>query len=357
MQRAQGKVLARSALQRCKDLALDCSYMLHGSSSHQPASISRDTVSVATVEGLASPVSDDTSSQIDTRITASFSSADGSSGAPLDSSMTENYADPWLTQDYADPWLPWTWTEPMWSLLSPLELPDLAMETNASCPSTEEISSSGERQTAITLSNAGPDSCVRSADDGQNDISRTILVKVDPLEHHRQTIINYLTRNPSLRSRTIFLLDRNRFPWLLKIYFTRHHRHTPIIHLPTFNVVDCPTSLMWAVALIGASYFDSAGIRASDSLALAKLAYEFTLETDRGLLADGRISLHGLQALLLLSILDRLMVKSSGHDQTFCIDLPQIVRLARDARVFAEPEISAPSWNAWALRESRRRSV
>ncbi|PIA80071.1 hypothetical protein CB0940_12215 [Cercospora beticola] len=141
----------------------------------------------------------------------------------------------------------------------------------------------------------------------------------------------------------------------LKTYFTRHHRHTPIIHLPTFNIVDCPTGLVFALTLIAAAYVPNLGLRARDVVRLLDCARTLTMVSDKSLNSGGPASLETLQALVLLGIMDRLMLKRTS-DVPCSIDLGSIARLARAAHIFEVPN-DAPntSWREWATLESRRR--
>jgi hypothetical protein len=71
----------------------------------------------------------------------------------------------------------------------------------------------------------------------------------------------------------------------------RHHRHTPIIHLPTFNVSETATSLIFALALVAASYTPSLGLRAKDIMSLIQFAYRLTLDSDQ---VNGGQNLHSI---------------------------------------------------------------
>ena len=74
--------------------------------------------------------------------------------------------------------------------------------------------------------------------------------------------------------------------------------------------------------------------------------------------ADGKISIAALptlQALVLLGILDRLLIKRT-NDSVYSVDLGHVVRLARKAQVFDNPKpVATQTWSNWAYNESRRR--
>lgn len=75
----------------------------------------------------------------------------------------------------------------------------------------------------------------------------------------------------------------------------------------------------------------------------------------QGLCSGSTASLETLQAIVLLGILDRLIVKRKPGTQC-AIDLSEIARLVRAAGTF---EVPSPhpgmSWRDWAAMESRRR--
>ena len=289
--------------------------------------------------------------------------------ASIDTSRRDALHDLWSPNAIdANAWLSWNWSEPMWIV------PDLTLFPATSSMDDQYGVSSGEPASSATHissnnnnnnnnnyhNNSNHDVCNADVHDGISDaIAHMISSKIDPVEHHRQTIFNHLSKQSAVETTRAqaHWLDRTYFPTLLRTYFSRHHRHTPVIHLPTFNIVDCPTFLVWAIALIAASYMPAAGLRAADTLALAKSAYTFTMETDQGLNARGQASLEALQALLLLSILDRLMISRSNRSSSYAIDLGRISRLARDANIFQEPERTSGTspWLIWASMEARRR--
>lgn len=259
-------------------------------------------------------------------------------------------------------WLSWNWNDPMW------DIPD-------STPFAFNRHMAGDQATldenylgvAGTTPLNGIDNSLTSAaiSHGQDTASgdpflHIMNARLDPLESHRQIIVRHLNKQPgSVQQAHRPWLDRDQFPLLIKTYFVRHHRHTPIVHLPTFNVVDSPTFLVFAMALIAASYVPTAGLRTADILQLVKIASMLIEETDRGLSISGAVSLEALQALLLLSILDRLMIRRRSQPAVYAIDLGRVCQLARFANIFQEPtdvdSCSWASWASWAEYEARRR--
>ena len=163
-----------------------------------------------------------------------------------------------------NPWLSWDWDE----------LPRDVLE---SIPFTPTLPSGSADGAVIDFgSSTSRGVSVRGS------VADIINAKIDPVENHRQCILAFLEQaTPQLGGRgNLQWLAQAHFPLLLKTYFTRHHRHTPIIHLPTFDIVACPTSLIFALALIAASYIPSLGLRARDLPGLVKCAYRMTVESD-----------------------------------------------------------------------------
>lgn len=175
------------------------------------------------------------------------------------------------------PWLSWDWTEQMTA--DPAGV-GLSLWNNPTGTSDRLLSA--DEQWSMGGDHITPDG---GADDLYASLwpASTNLIdsKLDPVEHHRNKIIEHLRAHAQPTPRhCVRWLQRDNFQILLKTYFNRHHRHTPIIHLATFNVVSCPTSLIFAIALIAASYMPGLGLRTNDTQALAEIAYLLALHSD-----------------------------------------------------------------------------
>lgn len=243
-----------------------------------------------------------------------------------------------------NPWLSWGWADLSWNVLDS----DPCVPSDITHEQITDVGLSSIVQVPL-------DGCLGTTSTAKAAVAAIIDAKVDPAEHHRQIIITYLQRLPAGQGENVHWLSQTRFPFLLKTYFTHHHRHTPIIHLPTFDIVACPPSLTFAISLIAASYIPQFGLRAQNIIGLTKCAYQFALETDEGLCSGSTASLETLQAIVLLGILDRLIVTRKPGTQ-WGIDLSEIARLSRAAGIF---EVPSPhpgiSWRDWIAMESRRR--
>jgi hypothetical protein len=368
---------------RCLTLHLDCTYAYHGSigtAGHAATSSSPVESTDTNPHSLVSPLSLDGEHQ-ECRpsvpvpvMTQQFSPTATSVHESTASVQDVQFSD---TTDVM-PWLSWDWTDQtsansahaalsIWS--DPMGTPDplLLVDGKWSSVSGNQVAPDGLED--YFHPSLQPSSSINMLDS-----------KLDPVEHHRNKIIEYLRTHtkPSAQRHYIRWLERENFQILLKTYFNRHHRHTPIIHLATFNVVSCPTSLIFAIALVAASYIPRLGLRTRDTQDLAETAYSFALHSDevrptseqlngkveanqiarrQSLESNGIASLETLQALILLSILDRLLVKKElGSIPS--IDLGAIVRMARSACVFDDPRNHHTiDWHTWARNESHRRQA
>jgi hypothetical protein len=81
--------------------------------------------------------------------------------------------------------------------------------------------------------------------------------KIDPLETHRLTINQHLLRSGSVATEDIAWLSPHTVREMVYCYFRHFHRHTPIIHLPTWDIATTPSSLLLAMILLGAVYSDN----------------------------------------------------------------------------------------------------
>ncbi|KAH9216155.1 hypothetical protein DL95DRAFT_498453 [Leptodontidium sp. 2 PMI_412] len=317
---------------RCEDQSLPCHYRLHGSAGRRP------TPPPSPPE-ISMSISNDNNDHLETSSSSSHvgDAATFPGVGPAGSHQQRAPAD-------INPWLSWEWADLSWNFLdsNPCMPSDISHEqiTDVDLSSIVHVPLGGSPGTTSTA---------------RATAAAIIDAKVDPAEHHRQIIITYLQRFPAGQGENVHWLFQTRFPFLLKTYFTHHHRHTPIIHLPTFDIVACPPPLIFAISLIAASYIPQLGLRAQNIIGLAKCAYQFALEADEGLCSGSTASLETLQAIVLLGILDRLIVKRKPGTQ-YSIDLSEIARLGRAAGIFEVPNPHpGMSWRDWAAMESRRR--
>jgi hypothetical protein len=83
------------------------------------------------------------------------------------------------------------------------------------------------------------------------------LNRIDPLETHRLTINQHLLRTGNISAEDIAWLSPHTIRETLYCYFRHFHRHTPIIHVPTWDISSTTSSLLLSMILIGAVYTDN----------------------------------------------------------------------------------------------------
>jgi hypothetical protein len=81
--------------------------------------------------------------------------------------------------------------------------------------------------------------------------------KIDPLETHRLTINQHLLRAGTISKEDIAWLSPHTIREMVYCFFKHFHRHTPIIHLPTWDISTTPSGLLLAMILLGAVYSDN----------------------------------------------------------------------------------------------------
>lgn len=250
--------------QRCAELDISCHYLVHGSARRQSMHPSIQPENMSALPQLGSESIDRHSEHED--VPPVLDHQHGPSGVDEHNSVGADDHHFFLDPGDPNPWLSWEWTEPPWNILE-------------SAPSMPTDVSSEQATFVGSHSGDGVDS--QGTHSGRR-LASIIDARLDPVEHHRQSIVAYLQKSPDSvgRADNLRWLAQAQFPLLLKTYFTRHHRHTPIIHLPTFDIVACPTSLIFALVLVAASYIPKLGLRARNVIAMAKCAYRFAIESD-----------------------------------------------------------------------------
>jgi Fungal specific transcription factor domain len=81
--------------------------------------------------------------------------------------------------------------------------------------------------------------------------------KIDPLETHRLTINQHLLRTGTISEEDIAWLSPHKVREMVYCFFKHFHRHTPIIHLPTWDISTTPSGLLLSMILLGAVYSDN----------------------------------------------------------------------------------------------------
>jgi hypothetical protein len=106
--------------------------------------------------------------------------------------------------------------------------------------------------------------------------------KIDPLETHRLTINQHLLRSGTVSREDIAWLSPHNVREMVYCYFRHFHRHTPIVHLPTWDIATTPSSLLLAMILLGAVYSDHPDQHAPHARRIAREAKSLVYKLDQG---------------------------------------------------------------------------
>lgn len=104
--------------------------------------------------------------------------------------------------------------------------------------------------------------------------------KIDPLETHRLTINQHLLRMGDISREDIAWLSPHTVREMIYCFFRHFHRHTPIIHLPTWDIATTPSSLLLPMILLGAVYSDNPERNAPPARRLAQEAKSLIYKLD-----------------------------------------------------------------------------
>jgi hypothetical protein len=77
------------------------------------------------------------------------------------------------------------------------------------------------------------------------------LSHLDPFEYRRLKVIEYLQQRGHTSSEIACLSSRNS-KLFFHAFFRRFQPHSPLVHLPTFEIADLSVSLYFAILLLGA---------------------------------------------------------------------------------------------------------
>lgn len=116
--------------------------------------------------------------------------------------------------------------------------------------------------------------------------------KIDPLETHRLTINQHLLRTGTISKEDIAWLSPHKVREMVYCFFKHFHRHTPIIHLPTWDISTTPSGLLLSMILLGAVYSDNPDQNAPHAKRIAteakSLIYNLDQVCSRQSVVDGR---------------------------------------------------------------------
>lgn len=120
------------------------------------------------------------------------------------------------------------------------------------------------------------------------------MTKIDPLETHRLTINQHLLRTGTISKEDIAWLSPHTIREMVFCFFKHFHRHTPIIHLPTWDISTTPSGLLLSMILLGAVYSDNPQRNSPHARRIATEAKSLIYNLDPvntlfGLLTDNRV--------------------------------------------------------------------
>ncbi|KAJ9134337.1 hypothetical protein NKR23_g10263 [Pleurostoma richardsiae] len=143
----------------------------------------------------------------------------------------------------------------------------------------------------------------------------------------------------------------------LRSYFSFFHRHTPLLHLPFWNISTTSTRLIFSVVLMGAMYSGDLDSKSSTDRQLCQLAQTFAWTTDPGLQANGSAQLDTVQAAYIATLLEAFYFPAKRHRPP--VDTTRLVNEARNAGVFKPIHGGSwkMKWDEWSIQECRTRTA
>jgi hypothetical protein len=183
------------------------------------------------------------------------------------------------------------------------------------------------------------------------------LEKVDPLEAHRLAIQRHLLEfNLVLKDDAEWLSSINLRRFIFA-YFQNFHPYLRFLHIPTWSVANSPTTLIFAMALVGSSYTQNLAIGAVKNL---KRAYRLVphaidmIKHDISASPYGKPSLESIQAMYVLTIFRTFYIGVDGACEVRHRNL-EYIELVRKAGLFLPSSERPETWESWIHEEKRKR--
>ncbi|KAM5374830.1 hypothetical protein ACJZ2D_006324 [Fusarium nematophilum] len=185
------------------------------------------------------------------------------------------------------------------------------------------------------------------------------LVQISPLEAHRACILAFLQEANQRSSRWEQWFSLGNMSLFLRSYFRFFHQHTPLLHLASFNITTCKTSLVLAMVLMGAMYTEDLESNGPEARRLCQLAETFAWASDARLGAGEPAELESIQAVYIITLLDAFYFPASRHRPR--IDITRLMNEARRAGLFGRippgKDKNTMSWSEWSRQECRIRTA
>ncbi|KAH6962361.1 hypothetical protein BKA56DRAFT_597584 [Ilyonectria sp. MPI-CAGE-AT-0026] len=185
------------------------------------------------------------------------------------------------------------------------------------------------------------------------------MMQISPLEAHRMQILQCMEESGLDRRRLEHWLSLENMSLFIRSYFAFFHQHTPLIHLPFWNVATASTRLIFSILLMGAMYSGHLNSHSSDDRQLCHLARSFAWKSDPDLEVKYRARLDTIQAVFLATVLEAFYFPSKGDHPG--VDTTRLFYEARKAEVFKRihsgPDPQKLSWDQWSAQECRIRTA
>lgn len=185
------------------------------------------------------------------------------------------------------------------------------------------------------------------------------LMQISPLDAHRLQILKFLHESNQGSRRWDQWLSLDNVSLFIHSYFKSFHQHTPLLHLPFWNITATSTRLIFAMILMGAMYSGDLKSNGAEALQLSQMAQTFAWTSDPSLQAGGSAQLDTIQAVYIVTLLDAFYFPSKRYRPP--VDTRRLMNEARNAGVFdgvhPTTEPWKMKWDEWSVQESRIRSV
>lgn len=185
------------------------------------------------------------------------------------------------------------------------------------------------------------------------------LMQISPLDAHRLQILKFLHDSNQGSRRWDHWLSLDNVSLFLSSYFKSFHQHTPLLHLPFWNITATSTRLIFAMILMGAMYSGDLKSNGSEALQLSQMAQTFAWTSDPSLQAGGPAQLDTIQAVYIVTLLDAFYFPSKRYRPP--VDTRKLMNEARNAGIFdgvhPATEPWKMKWEEWSAQESRIRTA
>lgn len=183
------------------------------------------------------------------------------------------------------------------------------------------------------------------------------LMQISPLEAHCSHILQYLREASQGSRRWDHWFSMDNMSRFLRSYFESFHQHTPLLHLPFWNISITSTRLIFAMALMGAIYSGDLKGNSSDATRLCHMAQAFAWSSDPCLQAGGPAQLDTIHAVYIVTLLEAFYIPFKRYRAP--VDTKRLVNEARNSGVFVDVQSSIDPWKMkwedWSAQECRTR--